>query len=64
MLSILCNAGDSDVAFWDELESALTTESTIDAESLFASVDMSRYFTYDGSFTTPGILIFFQNVMN
>ena len=55
VLSIMCNVGDSDIAFWGELQSALTSESTIDAESLFASVDMKRYFTYDGSFTTPGI---------
>ena len=54
MLSIMCNVGESDILFWDELQSALTTESSIDSESLFASVDMQRYFTYDGSFPTPG----------
>ena len=53
----MCNVGESDISFWDELQAALTTESSIDAESLFASVDMKRYFTYDGSFTTPGIRI-------
>jgi len=53
VLGIMCNAGDSDLLFWNQLETSLTEETTIDAESLFESVDMTKYFTYDGSFTTP-----------
>ena len=53
VLGIMCNAGDSDLLFWSQLETSLTEETTIDAESLFASVDMTKYFKYDGSFTTP-----------
>jgi len=53
VLGIMCNSGDSDLLFWNQLETSLTEETTIDAESLFASVDMTKYFTYDGSFTTP-----------
>ena len=53
VLGIMCNAGNSDLLFWSQLETSLTEETTIDAESLFASVDMTKYFKYDGSFTTP-----------
>ena len=53
VLGIMCNAGSSDLLFWSQLETSLTEETTIDAESLFGSVDMTKYFTYDGSFTTP-----------
>ena len=54
VVSILCNSGDSTLDFWSQLENSLTSEVEITAESLFADVDMSLYYTYDGSFTTPG----------
>merc|ERR1719361_2668023 len=53
VIGIMCNPGDSDLAFWSELDTSLTSATAIDANSLFNSVDMTKYFTYDGSFTTP-----------
>jgi len=53
VLGIICNAGESSIDFWAQLETSFTSATTIDAESLFNSIDMTRYFTYDGSLTTP-----------
>ena len=54
VVSILCNSGDSTLDFWTQLENSLASEVEITAETLFADVDMSLHYTYDGSFTTPG----------
>ena len=49
----MCNAGESDLEFWSQIEDSLTSEVEIDANSLFNSVNLEKYYTYDGSFTTP-----------
>ena len=53
MIAFMCNAGESDLEFWNELEGSLLASTSVNAESLFSSVDMTQYFTYEGSMTTP-----------
>jgi len=53
VLGIMCNAGESDLEFWSQIDESLTSEVEIDANSLFNSVNLEKYYTYDGSFTTP-----------
>jgi len=53
VIAFMCNAGESDLEFWNELEGSLLASTSVNAESLFSSVDMTQYFTYEGSMTTP-----------
>jgi len=53
VLGIMCNAGESNLDFWNQLDQSLDSEVEIDANSLFNSVNLKKYYTYDGSFTTP-----------
>merc|ERR1719483_2073473 len=53
VIGFLCNAGESELPFWSQLDSSLHSETTIDPMSLFHSVKLNQYYTYYGSFTTP-----------
>ena len=53
VLGLMCTEGDSGLSFWEELEQSLHMEAVIDLHNLFNSVDLTRYYTYAGSLTTP-----------
>jgi len=50
---LLCNSGDSNLPFWRELENSLEQQVSLSPTSLLDSINLSQYFTYYGSFTTP-----------